>query len=140
MDGSRFDSWTRRGFGLAAGGLVASVLGVAGLTDADAKKKRKKRCKKVTQRCKLGGKKKRCCHGLRCDRVEDAAGRHCCRKTQAACASDNECCLYHVCDEIFAGSGNRCCIKLPTPLAPTAPCQVDDDCCGLAVCNNGFCD
>ena len=48
MDGSRFDAWTRRRFGLAAGGAIGSLLGlqIAGSDDAEAKK-RKKRCRKL---------------------------------------------------------------------------------------------
>ena len=45
MDDSRFDAWTRRRFGLAAGGLSASLLGLVSLDDAAAKKKRKKKKK-----------------------------------------------------------------------------------------------
>ena len=37
MDGSRFDGWTRRRFGLAAGGAVTALLGLAGRRDAAAK-------------------------------------------------------------------------------------------------------
>jgi hypothetical protein len=40
MDGSQFDVWTRRNFSLAAGGLSAVLLAVAGV---EAKKKRKKK-------------------------------------------------------------------------------------------------
>jgi hypothetical protein len=35
MDEKRFDAWTRRQFGLGAGGLAASLLGVLGIEDAD---------------------------------------------------------------------------------------------------------
>ena len=41
MDGSRFDAWTRRRFGVAAGGLAGSFLPLAGWDDAEAKKKEK---------------------------------------------------------------------------------------------------
>lgn len=79
MDGSRFDAWTRRGLGLTAAGLAASLSGVPGFgaTDAEAKKKR---CKKLQQACKPGAKKKRCCkrQGLLCEIVVGLEGRHCC--------------------------------------------------------------
>lgn len=39
MDGWRFDSWTRRAFGIAAGGLVAALAGLILLDSADAKKR-----------------------------------------------------------------------------------------------------
>ncbi len=60
MDGSTFDAWTRRRFGLAAGGVLAAL---ASLHGASAKKKRGKRCKKLCAGCKPGGKRK-CCDGL----------------------------------------------------------------------------
>jgi hypothetical protein len=134
MDGSQFDAWTRRRFGIAGGFLAASLLGAGDLTVGKAKKKGRKRCKRLAQGCKPGGNKKRCCQGLRCDVAADATARRCCRETQAPCASDSECCQDHRCDEIFTGSGNRCCVN------SSAPCQVDDDCCGLFICLNGFCD
>jgi hypothetical protein len=46
MDGSQFDVWTRRRFGLAAGGLSASLLTLASLEDAEAKKRKKRKKKK----------------------------------------------------------------------------------------------
>ena len=39
MDGSQFDAWTRRRFGMAAGG--AAVASLLGLADANAKHKNK---------------------------------------------------------------------------------------------------
>jgi hypothetical protein len=136
MDGSRFDAWTRRKFGLALGDGVAFLVGLGQLDDAAAKKKKrkkKKRCKKLTRTCTPGAKK-RCCKGLRCDRVEFADDHRCCRRTQTACTSDDQCCRAQRCDEIFPGSGNRCCANSNTR------CEVDDDCCGLFICNAGFCD
>jgi hypothetical protein len=41
MDDSHFDQWTRRAFGLAAGGLTASVFALTRLDTLDAKKKGK---------------------------------------------------------------------------------------------------
>lgn len=65
MDDLAFDTWTRRTFGLATGGLAAAgLLGLGGLHDADAKKKKKKKkckgcctksgssCKKKSKKCK----------------------------------------------------------------------------------------
>ncbi len=42
MDGSQFDAWTRRRFGMATGGAAAAaLLGLVGLADTDAKHKNK---------------------------------------------------------------------------------------------------
>jgi hypothetical protein len=46
MDGSRFDTWTRRRFGLAAGGLATALLGLVTLDDLEARKKRRRKKKK----------------------------------------------------------------------------------------------
>ena len=52
MDGSRFDAWTRRRFGLTTGGILAGLLGARSLDDAAAadKQKRRKRRRKRRQR------------------------------------------------------------------------------------------
>ena len=42
MDATRFDAWTRRHVGLATGGLVAALLGLAAGDSARAKKRRKR--------------------------------------------------------------------------------------------------
>jgi hypothetical protein len=39
MDGSWFDAWTRRQFGLVVGSSVGSLLGLSQIDAADAKKK-----------------------------------------------------------------------------------------------------
>jgi hypothetical protein len=68
---SRFDAWTRRQFGLAAGGLAAALLGVAPGTNTDAKKKKRKKkkpqvnafgCLDVGKAC--GGNSGLCCSGI----------------------------------------------------------------------------
>ncbi len=42
MDGSQFDAWTRRRFGMATGGAAAAaLLGLMGLADAAARHKNK---------------------------------------------------------------------------------------------------
>lgn len=48
MHGPRFDAWTRRTFGLTVGGLAACTIGAASPIAAVAKKRKKKRCKKLT--------------------------------------------------------------------------------------------
>jgi hypothetical protein len=55
MEGSRFDAWTRRRFGLAAAGGVATLLGLGARDDTAAKKgknKNKKGCKKKSRKCR----------------------------------------------------------------------------------------
>jgi hypothetical protein len=93
MDDTRFDAWTRRRFGLAAGGLAATVLGLAGIEDAQTRKKRKKRCKRLGASCKSGGKRT-CCGTLRCDRIsfEPSPETRCCRKKDQPCAGNHDCC------------------------------------------------
>jgi hypothetical protein len=49
MKGTLFDAWTRRRFGLVAGGSLATLLGALSHGEADAKKRKKRRRKK---RCK----------------------------------------------------------------------------------------
>jgi hypothetical protein len=90
MDGSRFDSWTRRRIGLAASGLAVAL---AGLFPVDAKKKKKrkkKQCKKLGATCSPTGRK--CCKGNACESV-------CCKQSGKSCASSDECCTLAVCFE-----------------------------------------
>jgi hypothetical protein len=94
MDGSRFDAWTRRRFGLTAGGATVALL--AGVrADAVAKKKnkkKKKRCKKLLQPCSPGGKRK-CCNVLGCFPTTPLGSDYrCCKKLNAECGVDDECC------------------------------------------------
>lgn len=135
MDRLRLVGWTRRGFGLAVGGMVAALHGAAALQNpASKRKKRKKQCRKVTRACTPGNKKKRCCKGLHCGVSESQTSSHCCRTPQAPCESANECCGELFCQEIFPGSGMRCCVP------PSKSCETDNDCCGAFICLNGFCD
>jgi hypothetical protein len=101
MDGSYFDAWTRRRFGLAAGGLVGSLGALAGRGDAAAKKKRKKRCKRLRQACTLGRKRQRCCQGrgLFCDEVFALPDgqTHCCHEAGGTCADNRDCCRQGQC-------------------------------------------
>jgi hypothetical protein len=92
MDGSRFDAWTRRHFGLVAGTLAASLLGIAARDDADAKKKKnrkkKKRCKTLFQGCNPK-KKRRCCQSLACEAPTGSSAKRC-------CIDDNESCVVNI--------------------------------------------
>jgi hypothetical protein len=134
MDGMEFDAWTRRRFGVAAGGLAASLLALAGAIDTDAgkrkrkrRRKRKKRCKPLGAGCKQNGKK-RCCKTLAC---EEGANR-CCRKLRAICANEAECCGNLECSAIAGLSGKRCCVAFGSP------CTTSDDCCDGRVCNESL--
>jgi hypothetical protein len=56
MDGSGFDAWTRRRFGVAAGGATVALLaGTRSATVAKKNKKKKKRCKRIRAACSPGG-------------------------------------------------------------------------------------
>jgi hypothetical protein len=92
MKSSRFDSWTRRRFGLAAGGALAALTRLASPEAADAKKtKTKKRCRKVGQVCRQSGKRKRCCSGRLCERF-DGQNFRCCKPLDQPCSAGGECC------------------------------------------------
>jgi hypothetical protein len=96
MDGSQFDAWTRRRFGLAAGGLSAALLGVVGLDGTEAKKKhkhkKKKKCKKLGVGCNPTGKKKRCCKNLLCEPALMIGGNRCCLTDGLPCTNLEDCC------------------------------------------------
>ncbi len=100
MDGSRFDSWTRRRFGLATGGALASILGIAALQDADAKKhknknkKKKKKCRKLGQTCDINDKNKKCCNDKQdCAQVQgQGSGAFCCKSLNGGCSVNTDCC------------------------------------------------
>ena len=127
---SRFDAWTRRRIGRAATGGFALLLG-SGRADA-RKKRKKKRCRKLTESC--GGKKK-CCKNYKCATVGIGAPTFCCRPTRQACTGiEGECCGDRVCNFISGMSGFRCCAIAP------GSCNSNQDCCTGYRCNNeGHC-
>ncbi|MGH2616810.1 MAG: hypothetical protein ACRDJC_16365 [Thermomicrobiales bacterium] len=137
MNGSLFDGWTRRRFGLAAGSTVAATLGVSAIGAVKAKrKKRKKRCRRINQSCRTNSKKKRCCKHLSCNeaKTNSPTGLRCCRLHQAVCESEMECCSSLQCELAVGLDGPRCC-------APTGTfCSEVSDCCASMVgsvgCNN----
>ena len=97
MDGLRFDLWTRRRFGLAAGGLAALlVFPIDGA--AKKKKKKKKRCLNIGADC-VAGSKKRCCKNLRCDFAGGSQTTTFCCKTAGECRFGFDCCFGWVCEE-----------------------------------------
>lgn len=114
MDGSRFDAWTRRGFGTAAGGLAGALLAQAALPVAKAGKKKKKKCGKLNDQCNSG--KKKCCCGYECQ-PQDSNGNRCCRAADFPASSDQECCSGRrelgrcICKTLFQActSSEQCC-------------------------------
>jgi hypothetical protein len=94
MDGSRFDAWTRRKFGLAAGGAVAALVGMTGLTDTEAKKKKKKKCRKLGQTCDINTKNQKCCKKNEdCAQVQGlGSSNFCCKPHNANCSVNTDCC------------------------------------------------
>ena len=126
MDGTRFDAWTRRRVGLAAGGMTVALLGIAG-GDAEAKKK-KRRCKKLGDQCKPSGKKKRCCKQLSCELELNNAGLlRCCGKPGLTCGSGPECCST-ICQN------EQCFCK-----GLGQPCGIDQHCCSRNCDNTSHC-
>jgi hypothetical protein len=79
MEDTRFDAWTRRQFGLASGGLLVALLGLAGTSDqATAKHKHRKhhkprqRCQQLGQFC-LPDDNGACCGKLHCGPIPSFA-------------------------------------------------------------------
>lgn len=119
MDDARFDVWMKVLAGgenrrqilrtLTAGvsGLAASWLGFGAIEAKNKRRKRKKRCKRVTDSCTPGGKRK-CCNTLMCGRLLGVSGRRCCRGAGASCVSGDECCLDLLCFR-EAGSARGIC-------------------------------
>jgi hypothetical protein len=111
LDGTRFDAWTRRRFGLATGGAVAGLLGLASLHEAEAKKKnkkkrkKKKQCKKLGQGCDTSVKKKKCCSERQlCSTIQGQGSRtFCCKQNGEGCSRDEDCC-----GNDFCGNDNKC--------------------------------
>jgi hypothetical protein len=127
-DGAGFDAWTRRKFGLMAGGLTAALLGLAGSQNSEAKKKGKKRKRRArqeqdapvppTKTCgSLGGActpgQTLCCSSLLCIQVplkKEETEFTCCKgKGQTCGGATDECCL---------GLGLGCISGVCQPLPP----------------------
>ncbi|MCD6033587.1 MAG: hypothetical protein K0S78_5773 [Thermomicrobiales bacterium] len=138
MDGPRFDTWTRRHFGLAAGEMATVMLAFGPLWEADAKKgkkgkKKRKRCRKLEKPC---GKKKRCCKGSRCAHSASYGRKVCCHTYGQPCPREGfECCGDLACGMIagLPPEDIRCCGGPGRRFG--AGCKSDDDCCLFHECN-----
>lgn len=103
MEDHRFDAWTRRRFGLASGGLLATLAGFGTDAGTDAKPDRKpKKCTRKEVKCGKKCVKGECCPGKACDEACT------CQRTTSgatACLSDE----VFLCDEATACSKNSDC-------------------------------
>jgi hypothetical protein len=141
MDSHRFDRLvrgllTRRSVaGLAAG--AAGLLSGRELQTAEAgKRRRKKRCKKLGDRCTRNGKRS-CCGDLGCDKsFASSPDLVCCRREDELCGADSECC-----HERRRCRTNGCSNPALACCGVTgAVCEVDCDCCeGLNCLGDGEC-
>ena len=100
MDGTRFDTWTRRRFGLATFGAAASLLGLGGHDGpAAAARRSKQRCRRLGQHCDATSKQQTCCHNRNCTVVLAlGSGTFCCKGGAESCATSADCCHPFSCD------------------------------------------
>jgi hypothetical protein len=108
MEGTWFDSWTRRRFGLAAGSAAAAGLfGLLGASETEARKNNnnndrnnKKRCRKLGQSCNENKKNQDCCSAKQlCANVSGlGTGNFCCKQVDQGCLEDTDCCGRNFCD------------------------------------------
>jgi hypothetical protein len=117
VDGSRFDGWTRRRFGLVTGGAAAAgLLGLFGLHEQEAgaarrnrrrkRKNRRQKCQKLGQICDASKKRLDCCNAnYLCAQVSGLGpGNFCCKQAGQNCTDDNECCGRDACDNRPGGT------------------------------------
>lgn len=122
MNGSRFDLWTRRRFGMAAGAItarpagLAAALGLAATETAQAgkrrrKRKKRKRCIKLLKPCRVGGR--RCCRQHVCQSFDTGANGtfFCCKGPGAPCSTSQQCCPPAAC-QIETGATAGLCAAL----------------------------
>jgi hypothetical protein len=142
MDAARFDAWTRRRFGLAAGGALAALWSLVGITPAPAKKKKKLKfnefgCVNVGGKCR--GKDANCCSNI-CQGEKPKQGK----KDKSRCvAHDEQGCQAGQIEDFCGGADVPCTTSAPEPgLCNTTtgnagycadfgvcfPCQKDLDC------------
>ncbi len=137
MDGKTFDAWTRRRLGLAAGSVMASLLGLAPLAGVTAKKKKKNKGKRkkpalplptgptCSDGVKNGSETDVDCGGPTCPRC--ASGRSCASNTDCATARCGDAqgngisCQACTSDGICGRDGNGGCLCD----RPTGACYTD---------------
>lgn len=128
MDEKRFDAWTRRQFGLGAGGLAASLLGVLGIEDADSKAKTKDNNGKHKSKGKGKGKNRGKHHGK-----HKGKGPKCKKAGTGGCKTSRpDCCADLTCQAVPGFGGVRCCAD------DGASCSRAQQCCS-GVCSGGAC-
>lgn len=103
MDASRFDTWTRRKFGVAtSAAAVGGLLALTGL-DADAARRRrrkKKKCRQLGDFCNDSIRKQNCCNPDQfCSTVQEfGPGNFCCLGVGGFCNTSSDCCGTEGCD------------------------------------------
>src|SRR3954469_16468748 len=133
MDESRFDAWTRRRFGYGAGGLAASLLGVAGAGEAEGEGKGKKNRKKRDK-----GDARDAAKHLHDAKHKNHGHHHKhkkkkCKKAGTGCNPNNpRCCASLHCQAIPGFGGQRCCNE------NNVSCSRDQECCS-GLCFQGSC-
>ena len=136
MDGSRFDPWTRRRFGLFAGGTAAALFGLTAHQETEAKKKRKKKrkpkppreiCRKPREACS-SSPEQQCCSGLTCDDSGCNEGAFCLQNEGGTCTDSCDCRAGLECSERDDFSCQQCSL-------PQGPCDTAANCC----LNASFC-
>ena len=136
MDESRFDAWTRRKFGLGAGGLAASLLGVIGVGDAEGegkgKKGRKNRGKGDAH--DAGNHLHDAKHKNHKNKNKNKnKKKNKCKKIGTGCNPSNpRCCGGLHCQAVPGFGGQRCCNE------NNVPCSRDQECCS-GLCFQGSC-
>jgi hypothetical protein len=115
VEGSRFDAWTRRRVGLAAGSILGSLLALVQPDASEAAKKKKdkkKSCGALGDSCQPSGKKA-CCKkgGLSCQApLIGPGGRTCCLPGNKTCKRNKDCCSDQCVDNVCAckSTGQEC--------------------------------
>jgi hypothetical protein len=107
MDGSRFDAWTRRNFGVAAGGALAGLLALAGRHDAEAQvtEPEAKNCRKNGQTCDQTRRGQECCNdnNLCAQIAGEGSNTFCCKQVGGTCRRNSDCCGLNRC-----GGNGKC--------------------------------
>jgi hypothetical protein len=144
MDGSRFEAWTRRRFGLA-GGLIAALLTLDPARDGVSKQKRRHKHHKRHKRTGKCGTQEKECQGTCIPRSQCCgdcpSGTYCC---EGECVSLETCCGSGVCPSGCPCrrnvEGEQFCTTADFPVC--AQCTSSDGCladegCFPASCGDG---